>query len=228
MRVLGGGLIPPHCVTVHSPAHSAGGIFCLIKDLPPQELDSQTQIFYQNIWEKQQFLYRTLRGEKDRHKRSAKNKKNSRKRNTALVSAAHYEVRLARGLLEMNADSNGTIRHWAEVPVNSSSPVMYDERRGVFSVIHRGLYYVYCQVHFNEGRSIYIKLDLFLDKSLTFRCLQEFSATAASVRGPEVKTCAVSGLLPLRPGSYLRISTLPDASLRVDRFLTYFGLFQVH
>ncbi|KAB0401782.1 hypothetical protein E2I00_019995, partial [Balaenoptera physalus] len=37
----------------------------------------------------------------------------------------------------------------------------------------------------------------------------------------------VSGLLPLRPGSSLRIRTLPWAHLKAAPFLTYFGLFQL-
>ncbi|KAG8430291.1 hypothetical protein GDO86_018045 [Hymenochirus boettgeri] len=181
------------------------------------------QIFYQNVLEKQQYLYEKLR-EKSRLKRSVKSRKDKRK---TLLYAAHFEVR-PRGSENGNADINGTILHWAEVPLNSSSPVHYDNKRGEFIVNHRGLYYLYCQVHFNEARSIYIKLDLLLDGSLIFRCLQEFSATAASIHNPEVKICGVSGLLALRPGSFLRLRTLPDASLKIERYLTYFGLFQVH
>nr|NP_001409529.1 TNF superfamily member 12 [Xenopus tropicalis] len=203
------------------------GQVLLHQDLPPQQqqLDSDTQIYYQNVWEKQQYLYQKLR-EKSRPKRAAKNR-NKRK---TLLSAAHYEVRLPRGLgqTEMNADKNGTILHWAEVPLNSSSPIQYDGKRGEFIANQRGLYYLYCQVHFNEARSVYIKLDLLLDGSLIFRCLQEYSTTAASIHDPKLKSCAVSGLIALRPNSSLRLRTIPDASLRVDRFLTYFGLFQVH
>ncbi|XP_063305774.1 tumor necrosis factor ligand superfamily member 12 [Pelobates fuscus] len=186
-----------------------------------------SQNFYQNVWEKQQFLYEKLREEKDRHKRSVRNKKNKGNRKPTLVSAAHYEVRLSKGVLQTNADTNGTVRNWVEVPLNASSPVHYDNKRGEFIVDHRGLYYLYCQVHFND-HSIYIKLDLLLDGFLKFRCLQEFSATATSIRESERKTCGVSGLLSLRPGSSLRIQTLPEISLRAESFLTYFGLFQVH
>ncbi|KAM4677594.1 tumor necrosis factor ligand superfamily member 12 [Discoglossus pictus] len=192
--------------------------------MPLQVPNTNPQIFHQNIWEKQQFLYEKMRAERSRHKRSAKTRRNKNNR----ISAAHYEVRFAHGSGKMNADSNGTIQHWVEIPLNSTSPVHYDGRRGEFVVKSRGLYYLYCQVHFDEASSIYIKLDLLLDGSLIFRCLQEFSATAASVHDPEVKTCGVSGLLILRPGSVLRLRTLPDARLRVEKYLTYFGLFQVH
>lgn len=84
------------------------------------------------------------------------------------------------------------------------------------------------QVHFDEGKAVYQKLDLLVDNVLTLRCLEEFSATAASSLGPQLRLCQVSGLLSLRPGSSLRIRTLPWAHLKAAPFLTYFGLFQVH
>lgn len=128
----------------------------------------------------------------------------------------------------MNADSDGNILYWSEVQRNSTSPLRYDERNGEFTVTHKGLYYLYCQVHFNEDRSSYIKLDLILDSNLIFRCLQEFSATVASIGDPKRKTCSVSGLVIVTPGSLLRIRTLPRAVVKVEPYLTYFGLFQVH
>lgn len=83
------------------------------------------------------------------------------------------------------------------------------------------------QVHFDEGKAVYLKLDLLVDDTLALRCLEEFSATASS-HGSQLRLCQVSGLLPLRPGSSLRIRTLPWAHLKAAPFLTYFGLFQVH
>uniref|UniRef100_A0A8C5M0I7 TNF superfamily member 12 n=1 Tax=Leptobrachium leishanense TaxID=445787 RepID=A0A8C5M0I7_9ANUR len=147
--------------------------------------------------------------------------------------ASGLQLRLISGgtsqalYMALSCDRNGTVRNWVEVPLNASSPVHYDSRRGEFIVDHRGLYYLYCQVQFID-RIVYIKLDLLLDGALIFRCLQEFSATAASIRGPERKTCGVSGLLTLRPGSSLQIRTLPEVGIRAEHFLTYFGLFQVH
>lgn len=84
------------------------------------------------------------------------------------------------------------------------------------------------QVHFDEGKAVYLKLDLLVDDVLALRCLEEFSATATSSLGPQLHLCQVSGLLPLRSGSSLRIRTLPWAHLKAAPFLTYFGLFQVH
>uniref|UniRef100_A0A8D1QGI6 TNF superfamily member 12 n=1 Tax=Sus scrofa TaxID=9823 RepID=A0A8D1QGI6_PIG len=123
---------------------------------------------------------------------------------------------------------DGTVSGWEEAKINSSNPLRYDRQSGQFLVTRAGLYYLYCQVHFDEGKAVYLKLDLLVDDTLALRCLEEFSATAASSLGPQLRLCQVSGLLPLRPGSSLRIRTLPWAHLKAAPFLTYFGLFQVH
>ncbi|XP_073479823.1 uncharacterized protein [Aquarana catesbeiana] len=195
--------------------------------LPIQEPQAEAQIFFKNVWEKHQFLFEKLREERSRQRRSA-NKKNRNSRSKSPILAAHYEVKPSQGVTQMNADSDGNILYWSEVQRNSTSPLRYDERNGEFTVTHKGLYYLYCQVHFNEDRSSYIKLDLILDSNLIFRCLQEFSATVASIGDPKRKTCSVSGLVIVTPGSLLRIRTLPRAVVKVEPYLTYFGLFQVH
>ncbi|KAM8955593.1 tumor necrosis factor ligand superfamily member 12 isoform 2-T2 [Lycaon pictus] len=123
---------------------------------------------------------------------------------------------------------DGTVSGWEEAKINSSNPLRYDRQSGEFIVTRAGLYYLYCQVHFDEGKAVYLKLDLLVDDALALRCLEEFSATAASSLGPQLRLCQVSGLLPLRPGSSLRIRTLPWAHLKAAPFLTYFGLFQVN
>ncbi|XP_049622132.1 tumor necrosis factor ligand superfamily member 12 isoform X3 [Suncus etruscus] len=123
---------------------------------------------------------------------------------------------------------DGTVSGWEEAKINSSNPLRYDPQSGDFIVTRAGLYYLYCQVHFDEGKAVYLKLDLVVDNTLALRCLEEFSATAASSPGPQLRLCQVSGLLPLRLGSSLRIRTLPRAHLKAAPFLTYFGLFQVH
>uniref|UniRef100_A0A667HXE3 THD domain-containing protein n=1 Tax=Lynx canadensis TaxID=61383 RepID=A0A667HXE3_LYNCA len=122
----------------------------------------------------------------------------------------------------------GTVSGWEEAKINSSNPLRYDRQSGEFTVTRAGLYYLYSQVHFDEGKAVYLKLDLLVDDALALRCLEEFSATAASSPGSQVPPLHVSGLLPLRPGSSLRIRTLPWAHLKAAPFLTYFGLFQVH
>uniref|UniRef100_A0A8C4MKX9 Tumor necrosis factor ligand superfamily member 12 n=1 Tax=Equus asinus asinus TaxID=83772 RepID=A0A8C4MKX9_EQUAS len=151
-----------------------------------------------------------------------------RKTRARRAIAAHYEVRSRPGQDGAQAGVDGTVSGWEEAKINSSNPLRYDRQSGEFIVIRAGLYYLYCQVHFDEGKAVYLKLDLLVDDTLALRCLEEFSATAASSLGPQLRLCQVSGLLPLRPGSSLRIRTLPWAHLKAAPFLTYFGLFQVH
>ncbi|XP_061245669.1 tumor necrosis factor ligand superfamily member 12-like isoform X1 [Bos javanicus] len=153
--------------------------------------------------------------------------------------AAHYEVRPRPGQDGAQAGVDGTVSGWEEAKINSSNPLRYDCQTGQFTVTRAGLYYLYCQVHFDEGKAVYLKLDLLVDDTLALRCLEEFSATAASSPGPQLRLCQVSGLLGLRlcqvsgllrlrPGSSLWFRTLPQTQLKAAPFLTYFGLFQVH
>ncbi|XP_016078036.1 PREDICTED: tumor necrosis factor ligand superfamily member 12 [Miniopterus natalensis] len=144
------------------------------------------------------------------------------------VIAAHYEVHPRPGQDGAQAGVDGTVSGWEEARINSSNPLRYDRESGGFIVTRAGLYYLYCQVHFDEGKAVYLKLDLLVNDTLALRCLEEFSATAASSLGSQLRLCQVSGLLPLRSGSSLRIRTLPWAHLKAAPFLTYFGLFQVH
>ncbi|XP_008854025.1 tumor necrosis factor ligand superfamily member 12 isoform X1 [Nannospalax galili] len=160
--------------------------------------------------------------------RSRRNAPKGRKTRARKAIAAHYEVHPRPGQDGAQAGVDGTVSGWEEAKINSSSPLRYDRQIGEFTVTRAGLYYLYCQVHFDEGKAVYLKLDLLVDDVLALRCLEEFSATAASSPGPQLRLCQVSGLLPLRPGSSLRIRTLPWAHLKVAPFLTYFGLFQVH
>uniref|UniRef100_A0A8C9A7I7 Tumor necrosis factor ligand superfamily member 12 n=1 Tax=Prolemur simus TaxID=1328070 RepID=A0A8C9A7I7_PROSS len=184
--------------------------------LSAQELKPQTEESQDPV----PFLKRLVRP-----RRSAPKGRKTRARRAV---AAHYEVHPRPGQDGAQAGVDGTVSGWEEAKINSSSPLRYDRQIGEFIVTRAGLYYLYCQVHFDEGKAVYLKLDLLVDDMLALRCLEEFSATAASSLGPQLRLCQVSGLLPLRPGSSLRIRTLPWAHLKAAPFLTYFGLFQVH
>ncbi|KAH0511455.1 Tumor necrosis factor ligand superfamily member 12 [Microtus ochrogaster] len=164
----------------------------------------------------------------DRLVRPRRSAPKSRKVRARRAIAAHYEVHPRPGQDGAQAGMDGTVSGWEEAKINSSSPLRYDRQIGEFTVVRAGLYYLYCQVHFDEGKAVYLKLDLLVNDVLALRCLEEFSATAASSPGPQLRLCQVSGLLPLRLGSSLRIRTLPWAHLKAAPFLTYFGLFQVH
>uniref|UniRef100_A0A8C6C5I5 TNF superfamily member 12 n=1 Tax=Monodon monoceros TaxID=40151 RepID=A0A8C6C5I5_MONMO len=103
--------------------------------------------------------------------------------------AAHYEVHPQPGQDGAQAGVDGTVSGWEEAKINSSNPLRYDRQSGQFMVTRAGLYYLYCQVHFDEGKAVYLKLDLLVDDTLALRCLEEFSATAASSLGPQLRLC---------------------------------------
>ncbi|XP_003791192.1 tumor necrosis factor ligand superfamily member 12 [Otolemur garnettii] len=186
------------------------------EDQDPLELNHQTEESQDPV----PFLKRLVRP-----RRSAPKGRKTRARR---VIAAHYEVHPRPGQDRAQAGVDGTVSGWEETKINSSNPLRYNRHVGEFIVTRAGLYYLYCQVHFDEGKAVYLKLDLLVDDILALRCLEEFSATAASSPGPQLRLCQVSGLLPLRTGSSLRIRTLPWTHLKAAPFLTYFGLFQVH
>ncbi|XP_069502328.1 tumor necrosis factor ligand superfamily member 12 isoform X4 [Ambystoma mexicanum] len=194
-------------------ASSWGRSLCLSQALEEGLSRPQPEVHYGPGWNREGFLYRFAQEGKTRQRRTARNKNANRNRKAL---AAHYE------------DHNGIIKDWIEVKLNSTNPLSYNSINGEFKVNKRGLYYLYCQVHFNEGKSIYMKLDIALDGAVAFRCLEEFSTTAASIQEAEVKVCQVSGLVLLQPNSAILIKTIKDVSLKTERYLTYFGLFQVH
>ncbi|KAM3823928.1 LOW QUALITY PROTEIN: tumor necrosis factor ligand superfamily member 12 [Vipera latastei] len=163
-----------------------------------------------------------------RHRRQAEKGKRVRPCRMGSICAAHYEVQATVGRAGMQADANGTIRGWAEAKLNATNPLRYDNSRGEFTVIKRGLYYLYCQVHFNEGKTVYMKLDVMLSGQLALRCLEQFPPTSSGPQEAELHVCQVSGLLLLRPEASIRFRTIPEVRLKADRYLTYFGLFQVH
>uniref|UniRef100_A0A4W2C6D3 THD domain-containing protein n=1 Tax=Bos indicus x Bos taurus TaxID=30522 RepID=A0A4W2C6D3_BOBOX len=177
-------------------------------DLNPQPEESQDAVPFPKLV---QLCRNASKGQKPRARRAV---------------AAHCEVRPRPGQDGAQAGVDGTVSGWEEAKINSSNPLRYDCQTGQFTVTRAGLYYLYCQVHFDEGKAVYLKLDLLVDDTLALRCLEEFSATAASSPGPQL--CLLSGLLRLRPGSSLWFRTLPQTQLKAAPFLTYFGLFQVH
>ncbi|XP_015277891.1 PREDICTED: tumor necrosis factor ligand superfamily member 12 [Gekko japonicus] len=163
-----------------------------------------------------------------RQRRQAAGRGKRRSSKASTVFAAHYEVQPTEGRGGIQADGSGTIRGWGEAKLNTSSPLRYNSSRGEFTVLKRGLYYLYCQVHFNEDKTNYMKLDVVLGGQLALRCVEEFRPTSSGPQKAELRVCHVSGLVLLRPQETIRLQTIPNVQLKADRYLTYFGLFQVH
>ncbi|XP_042329854.1 uncharacterized protein LOC121933940 [Sceloporus undulatus] len=197
--------------------------------LSEEEAEELGPVALSTGWNSQgKFLHHLAQQGALRQRRQAAGKgKRSRSRRTSTVSAAHYEVQSTEGRAGIQADANGTIHGWAEAKLNTTSPLRYDRNRREFTVVKRGLYYLYCQVHFNEGKTIYMKLDVMLDGELALRCLEQFPPTSSGPQEPELKVCQVSGLVLLTPGESIRLRTIPKVRLKAERYLTYFGLFQV-
>uniref|UniRef100_A0ACB8EY48 Uncharacterized protein n=2 Tax=Sphaerodactylus townsendi TaxID=933632 RepID=A0ACB8EY48_9SAUR len=163
-----------------------------------------------------------------RQRRQATGRGKRRSSKAGTVFAAHYEVHPPEGRGGIQADGSGIIRGWGEAKLNTSSPLRYNSSRGEFTVLKRGLYYLYCQVHFNEDKVNYMKLDVVLGGQLALRCVEEFRPTSSGPQKAELRVCHVSGLVLLRPQETIRLQTIPKVQLKADRYLTYFGLFQVH
>ncbi|XP_077171461.1 tumor necrosis factor ligand superfamily member 12 [Paroedura picta] len=163
-----------------------------------------------------------------RQRRQAAGRGKRRSSRASTVLAAHYEVQSTEGRGGSQADGSGTICGWAEAKLNTSSPLRYNSSRGEFTVLKKGLYYLYCQVHFNEDKTNYMKLDVVLGGQLALRCVEEFRPTSSGPQKAELRVCHVSGLVLLRPHETIRLKTIPNVQLKADRYLTYFGLFQVH
>ncbi|KAF6097803.1 TNF superfamily member 13 [Phyllostomus discolor] len=121
--------------------------------------------------------------------RRRRNAPRDRKTRARRVIAAHYEVHPQLGQDGIQAGVDGTVSGWEEAKINSSNPLRYDRQSRGFIVTRAGLYYLYCQVHFDEGKAVYLKLDLLVDGTLALRCLEEFSATAASSPGSQLRFC---------------------------------------
>ncbi|XP_041094308.1 tumor necrosis factor ligand superfamily member 12-like isoform X4 [Polyodon spathula] len=126
--------------------------------------------------------------------------------------------------------SSNIIKGWTEVDLNTSAPVNYDSSTGGFTVQRAGLYYLYCQIHFMERESAYLKLQVYVGKVPLFSCLQSYGTTPSS--SPSTKlgdffSCHVSGLVRLTVKEKLTVQTFRGVNLRSRHDLNYFVLFKV-
>ncbi|XP_029769484.1 tumor necrosis factor [Terrapene carolina triunguis] len=191
----------------------------------PEEMPGALELLVPPVGRSPQgwFLQHLDQEEAPRERRSLSRGKRPRSKPVA----AHYKVQLPKDPAGINSGPDGTIRGWEET-LNATKPLNYNPASGEFDVLRKGLYYLYCQVHFNEGRTVYIKLDVVVDGVLALRCLEQFPPTSAGPQDPELHVCQVSGLLLLQPRSVLRLRTIRDVRLKAEPYLTFFGLFQVH
>ncbi|XP_061091514.1 tumor necrosis factor ligand superfamily member 12 isoform X2 [Conger conger] len=141
-------------------------------------------------------------------------------------SASHFEIHSVQ-----QVGDDGAIKGWTEELLNMSvsKAVRYDPDTGTFKVERSGVYFLYCQVQFNENQSLYVKLVVSVNKVNKLQCMEGYGTTPSS--GSHLfhflKPCQVSGLLRLERGAELKASTVKSYQLHpVGKH--YFGLFKVN
>ncbi|XP_013888561.1 tumor necrosis factor ligand superfamily member 12 [Austrofundulus limnaeus] len=98
-----------------------------------------------------------------------------------------------------------------------SKAVKYNKEQGTFTVERTGVYFLFCQVLFNEQQSQYVKLDVVTNgpRPQTLQCMEGYGTTPSA--GPHsfhfVKPCQVSGLLRLEKNTELKAVTGSSFSL---------------
>uniref|UniRef100_A0A9J8AMV3 TNF superfamily member 12 n=1 Tax=Cyprinus carpio carpio TaxID=630221 RepID=A0A9J8AMV3_CYPCA len=171
-----------------------------------EQVNMQRKAIFQLILEKRELL------ESQRFRRDAGGRKgNGRK------VASHFE------------SNEGVIKGWTEEQLNMSKAVHYDSETGTFRVERSGVYFLYCQVHFNENQSQYVKLEVSVPKGPLLQCIEGYGTTPASGshKFHFLKPCQVSGLLRLNKGAELKAVTGASFSLQMSG-KHYFGLFKVN
>ncbi|KAL7880278.1 hypothetical protein SRHO_G00025320 [Serrasalmus rhombeus] len=140
--------------------------------------------------------------------------------------ASHFEI--TKDSLQ-KVGSEGIIKGWTEQQLNMTQAVHYNADTGTFKVVRRGVYFLYCQVHFNENQSQYVKLEVSVPKGPSLQCVEGYGTTpaAGSHQFHFLKPCQVSGLLLLDKGAELKAVTGSSFTLQVSG-KHYFGLFKVN
>lgn len=180
-----------------------------------EQVNMQRKAIFQLILEKRELL------ESQRFRRDAGGRKgNGRK------VASHFEI---TNNSFQKVGSEGVIKGWTEEQLNMSRAVHYNQDTGTFKVERSGVYFLYCQVHFNENQSQYVKLEVSVPKGPLLQCIEGYGTTPASGshKFHFLKPCQVSGLLRLNKGAELKAVTGASFSLQMSG-KHYFGLFKVN
>ncbi|KAG7464650.1 hypothetical protein MATL_G00167770 [Megalops atlanticus] len=138
--------------------------------------------------------------------------------------ASHFEIKTIQ-----KVEADGIIKGWTEEQLNVSKAVQYNHNKGTFKVEKSGVYFLYCQVHFNENKSTYVKLVVSVNQAQKLQCMEGYGTTPAS--GSHLfhflKPCQVSGLLHLEKGAEIMATTGSSFTLH-HAGKHYFGLFKVN
>ncbi|XP_015802323.1 tumor necrosis factor ligand superfamily member 12 isoform X1 [Nothobranchius furzeri] len=130
-------------------------------------------------------------------------------------AASHFEITQLSS--QQAVGEGGVIKGWEERTLNMSKAVRYNKEQGTFTVERTGVYFLFCQVLFNEQQSQYVKLDVVTNglRPQKLQCMEGYGTTPSA--GPHafhfVKPCQVSGLLRLDKNTELQAITGPSFSL---------------
>ncbi|XP_056156727.1 tumor necrosis factor ligand superfamily member 12 [Lampris incognitus] len=171
-----------------------------------EQVNTQRKAIVQLILEKRELLV----GQRVKRDGGSVRGKNGNGRKVA----SHFEI---TKVSSQQVGEGGVIKGWEEETLNMSKAVKYNKEQGVFTVEKAGVYFLYCQVLFNEQESQYVKLDLVAKghKLQKLQCMEGYGTTPAA--GPHpfhfLKPCQVSGLLRLDRGTELQAITGPSYRL---------------
>ncbi|TKS92926.1 Tumor necrosis factor ligand superfamily member 12 APO3 ligand TNF-related weak inducer of apoptosis [Collichthys lucidus] len=113
--------------------------------------------------------------------------------------------------VKRDVGEGGVIKGWEERTLNMSKAVRYNKEQGTFIVEKAGVYFLFCQVLFNEQQSQYVKLEVVTSglRPQRLQCMEGYGTTPSA--GPHpfhfLKPCQVSGLLRLDKGTELQAIT---------------------
>ncbi|XP_061524637.1 tumor necrosis factor ligand superfamily member 12 [Phycodurus eques] len=129
-------------------------------------------------------------------------------------AASHFEI---TKVSSQQVGEGGVIKGWEERVLNMSKAVSYNKEEGTFIVEKPGVYFLFCQVLFNEQESQYVKLDVVTggQRPQKLQCMEGYGTTPSAGPHPShfLKPCQVSGLLRLDKGTELHAVTGPSFRL---------------
>ncbi|XP_051928129.1 tumor necrosis factor ligand superfamily member 12 [Hippocampus zosterae] len=129
-------------------------------------------------------------------------------------AASHFEI---TKVSSQQVGQGGVIKGWEERVLNMSKAVSYNKEEGTFVVEKPGVYFLFCQVLFNEQESQYVKLDVVTggQRPQKLQCMEGYGTTPSAGPHPShfLKPCQVSGLLRLDKGTQLHAVTGPSFRL---------------
>ncbi|KAJ8008336.1 hypothetical protein DPEC_G00103770 [Dallia pectoralis] len=162
-----------------------------------------------------------------RVKRNAQNGKN--KGGNGKKVASQFEITKESF---QKVESDGLIKGWTDLDkLNMSQAVKYNVNRGTFTVERAAVYFLYCQVLFNENLTQMVMLDVVVLNGVEqkLQCREGYGTTPAAGyhKFHFLKPCQVSGLLRLEKGAEIQVVTGNAHRLHTNG-RHYFGLFKIN